>query len=284
MAFPEPHIRLPKGPHSHTAILLHGRGSNGPEFADEFFSSKTSATLTLEEHLVDWRWVFPTSCNRWNARFQEDMCAWFDTYSLEDVHEQQDQQVAGLRESVSHVLNILEREIDLLGGKTDHVYLGGISQGMATALWTLFGATGQSKIREPLGGFLGFCGWFPFANKIEELLKKQTAKDPPSLETQRRVCGFVVDTLAGGKGAELETLDLRILSTPFFLSHGSDDVWVPVKHGREASRVLELVVPRVQWREFMGAEGDGHWIKEPEGFDQILEYLGSNAVRYEETQ
>jgi hypothetical protein len=31
----------------------------------------------------------------------------------------------------------------------------------------------------------------------------------------------------------------------------------------------------VEWNEFTGAEGDGHWVKEPEGFDQILQFLGS---------
>jgi lysophospholipase-2 len=30
---------------------------------------------------------------------------------------------------------------------------------------------------------------------------------------------------------------------------------------------------RVEWHEFTGAEGEGHWIKEPEGFDQILQFL-----------
>lgn len=58
-----------------------------------------------------------------------------------------------------------------------------------------------------------------------------------------------------------------------FLSHGSDDEWVSVQLGRQASRILRQIEVRVKWNEFTGAEGDGHWIKEPDGFDQILWFL-----------
>ncbi|KAJ5839529.1 Phospholipase/carboxylesterase/thioesterase [Penicillium rubens] len=30
---------------------------------------------------------------------------------------------------------------------------------------------------------------------------------------------------------------------------------------------------RVDWQEFTSAEGDGYWVKEPEGFDHILKFL-----------
>lgn len=44
--------------------------------------------------------------------------------------------------------------------------------------------------------------------------------------------------------------------------------------GRQALRILqEVMMAPVEWSEFSGAEGDGHWIKEPEGFDMIVRFL-----------
>ncbi|KAE8323760.1 Alpha/Beta hydrolase protein [Aspergillus sergii] len=276
MEFPEPHIYLPQSSHTHTAILLHGRGSNGPEFAEELFSSMTSKGHNLASRLPTWRWVFPTSRDRWSDRFQEEMCAWFDAYSLDDIHERQDLQIAGLRESVTHILGILSHEIEILGGNTSHIYLGGISQGMATALWTLFCATNQ--IHQPLGGFVGFCGWLPYARQVEDLVQGSqescTVGASSKQLIQRSVAGFFLDTISSSETSQTnETIDISILSTPVFLSHGSDDVWVPVDLGRQAARVLQQIQIPVQWHEFIGAEGDGHWVKEPEGFDQILHFL-----------
>ncbi|KAE8350863.1 Alpha/Beta hydrolase protein [Aspergillus coremiiformis] len=275
MGFPSSHIHLPQSSHTHTAILLHGRGSDGPEFAEELFSSMTSSCKNLPSCLPNWRWVFPTSRDRWSHRFQEDMCAWFDAYSLDDIHERQDLQIDGLRESVSRILGILKSEIELLGGKTSQVYLGGISMGMATAFWTLFCATNQ--YHEPLGGFLGFCGWLPFARQVQDVAQRSQDSVPNKLQLQRSVAGFFLNTISGSKISQVsqvtEPVDTSILSTPVILSHGSDDIWVSVDLGRQAARVLQQIQIPVQWHESTGAENDGHWIKEPEGFDQIFEFL-----------
>ncbi|RAH50691.1 uncharacterized protein BO95DRAFT_438459 [Aspergillus brunneoviolaceus CBS 621.78] len=279
MAFPTPHIHPPQTTHkhTHTAILLHGRGSNGPEFANELFSFLTSHSKSLPDALPTWRWVFPTSRDRLTTRFQEEICSWFDAYSLSDIQERQYLQVEGLRESVSYILEILDREISLLGGEASHVYLGGISQGMATALWTLFCAGG--RIGRCLGGVLGFCGWVPFAREIEGLLQQAAGDD--TLRVQRLVCGFCVEMLGFSQPyGEVEShgASLPLFSTRFLLGHGTDDVWVPVELGRQALQVVKgLTAGEVEWMEYAGAEGDGHWIKEPEGFDVILKFLGRGS-------
>ncbi|GAA86552.1 phospholipase/carboxylesterase family protein [Aspergillus luchuensis IFO 4308] len=234
--FPEPHIHLPQDPHTHTAILLHGRGSNGPESAEELFSSSTSAGQNLPSHLPTWRWVFPTSKDLWNDRFQEELCAWFDAYSLDDITERRESQVPGLRESVSYVLDVLGKELELLNGKTTHVYLGGISQGMATAMWTWFCAS--SKVQGSLGGVLGFCGWMPFAERFE-----------------------YGDLDRGGRLVE------------FYYP------MVTVELGRQVIGIMKRAGMEVEWLEYVGAEGDGHWIKAPEGFDAILKFLQSGKYR-----
>ncbi|GKZ25941.1 hypothetical protein AbraIFM66951_002449 [Aspergillus brasiliensis] len=258
--FPEPHIHLPKGPHTHTAIFLHGRGSNGPEFAEELFSSSTSTGQNLPSQLPTWRWVFPTSKDRWNERFQEELCAWFDAYSLDDITEHQASQVPGLQESVFYILGILEQEISLLDGKTTHVYLGGISQGMATALWSWFCAC--SRVKGRLGGVLGFCGWMPFAERFED----------GDLGAGRRLVEFC----SGVVGVPMVE-DVRILNTPVLLGHGTDDPMVSVELGRQVAGIMKRAGIKVEWIEYVGAEGDGHWIKEPEGFDAILKFLKSGT-------
>lgn len=40
--FPEPYVHATHGLHTNTAILLHGQGSNGLEFAEDFLYSQTS--------------------------------------------------------------------------------------------------------------------------------------------------------------------------------------------------------------------------------------------------
>lgn len=271
MDFPEPHIHSPQDPHTHTAILLHGRGSDGPEFAEEIFSSLTSKNQNLASCLPSWRWVFPTSRDRWSTTFQEEECSWFDAYSLTDIHARQELQIDGLRESVAYMLDILDSEINLLDGRSNRVYLGGISQGMATALWTLFCAT--RRIHGQLGGFVGVCGWMPFALQVEEF------KEPSSSggsSQGRQVLDFFHDTISSHEPSitnEVDSTSSSILKTPVFLSHGTDDPWVSVDLGRQASRVVRQVMGHVEWSEFTGAESNGHWIKEPEGFDHLLEFL-----------
>lgn len=40
-AFPPLHTIKPTSTHTHTIIALHGRGSQGPEFAEELFEGQT---------------------------------------------------------------------------------------------------------------------------------------------------------------------------------------------------------------------------------------------------
>lgn len=95
------------------------------------------------------------------------------------------------------------------------------------------------------------------------------------------VSGFFRDTIAQEPQPDGNTLDKdaveAALSTPVFLSHGADDAWVSPDLGRQACRILQRFMVSVEWNEYAGAEGDGHWIKEPEEFDQILRFLGSEV-------
>lgn len=275
----EPHVHATRGLHTNTAILLHGRGSNGPEFAEDFLSSQTVDGKSLASRLPGWRWVFPTSRSRWSTRFEEEIYSWFDAYSLTDINERPDLQIPGLRESVMDILEIIEREIKLLDGKASRIYIGGISQGMATALWTLLCYTVLGRHQESVGGFLGFCGWLPFANRLESLDKQ--LHDHHSLEpsvTSEAIYELLVEMFPNIKNLQAKkSADVRgtpfIISTPFSLSHGTDDIWVPVELGRQAARIFKNLANHVEWNEYTGVGEDGHWIKEPEGFDQIIKFI-----------
>lgn len=280
----KPHIHATRGLHTNTAILLHGRESNGPEFAEDFLSSQTVDGKSLASCLPGWRWVFPTSRSRWSTRFEEAICSWFDAYSLTDINERSDLQIPGLRESVVDILEVIEREIELLDGKTGRLYIGGISQGMATALWVFLCCTALDRYQESIGGFLGFCGWLPFANRLEslnmQLYSHQSLKRGP---TTREIQKLLVELFPNIQGLQIPPSATREnqfrISTPIFLSHGTDDIWVPVELGRQAAGIFQNFADHVEWSEYTGAEEDGHWIKEPEGFDQMIKFIEKQSER-----
>lgn len=177
-----------------------------------------------------------------------------------------------MRESVLYILDLLDTEIRLLDGKSSHVFLGGISQGMATAPWTFFGAVAMNRIQGPLGGILGFCGWLPFAPQLKDLLQQATPTGSPQM--LHLVSEFFLDNILDRKTSQdNKPVDNSIVTTPVFLSHGADDEWVSVELGRQAFRILQKVMFEIEWNEFTGAERDGHWIKEPEGLIRLFDFL-----------
>ncbi|CAG7923785.1 unnamed protein product [Penicillium olsonii] len=271
MDFPPPHIQDPRSAHTHTVILLHGRGSDGPELAEDLLSGMTSQRISLSDSLPSLRWVFPTSRIRQSTVFKEEMCTWFDAASLDDIQKDSELQIEGLRESVHHILGILESEISLLDGRSDRVFLGGISQGMATSLWALLCAPG--RVTTPLAGFLGSCGWLPFSHQAEHLMScSGTQLD--SNNRKRLASEFFRKTITNTTTPLTQDTDnLSVLETPVFLSHGGDDPYVSISLGQQAAQVLRAIGMNVEQHEFTGAEADGHWIKEPEGFDQILRFI-----------
>jgi hypothetical protein len=46
---------------------------------------------------------------------------------------------------------------------------------MATALWAFLCAPG--RVKGPLGEVMGLCGWLPFAESAETLIRRQHAED-----------------------------------------------------------------------------------------------------------
>jgi pimeloyl-ACP methyl ester carboxylesterase len=118
------------------------------------------------------------------------------------------------------------------------------------------------KIQRPLGGLLALCGWLPFAQNIEGMLCEPIFDGPCTPQALRLVSGFFFDEItAQGLPQTDQTVDSSVLSTPVLLSHGTDDVWVSVDLGRQASRIIQRVMTHVECHEFTGAASDGHWSK-----------------------
>ena len=107
-----------------------------------------------------------------------------------------------------HILNLLDDEARLLNEQFTHIYFGGMSQGMAIALWAFLGAIGTGRVQGALGGLLGFCGWLPFAQQLDDLLSGHRSAD--TTQTLQLVSEFFFDTIAGP--AAKTPVDSSILS------------------------------------------------------------------------
>lgn len=272
--FGESYTLEPKSQHTHTAIVLHGRGSSGEDFAEEFLSSTLRDGSTLVDKLPSWRWVFPSSKERWNDIFQEVIPSWFEAHSLTDPTARQELQVEGLRESVEYVSRIMDEETERLGGVRQRLILGGISQGGAVGMWALLC---QLDLEKRLGAFFAASTWLPFAADIQEYVASHE----------------VVSERArpGSSGSEPRDAMLRLLPpatrfslmdntsnrTPVFIGHGTDDAYVDVGLGRQAANTLARAGWHVQWKEYTGAEEEGHWFKVPDEMDDIYDFLKREA-------
>ena len=196
------------------------------------------------------------------------MSEWFDIYSLTDPEEKKELQVEGLRDAVKFVGEIVLEEVGRLGGgelAARRVVLGGISQGEATALYALLCAGWK------LGAFVGLSGWLPFASEVEEVLAGGSREVGGVGKLLRMKLG--IDEDFGRSGSVEENLDLAV-----FLGHGADDAYVDVALGRRVREMFLELGLMVTWKEYEGADEEGHWLKEPEELDDIVEFLKEEVV------
>jgi len=271
----------PSHPHETTIILLHGRSSTADAFQKDIFSHKTSSGLTLQESLPTVRWIFPASGLTYCTDADDERNSWFDTYSLDDLEEKSELQVDGLRTRVKQIGDVVEKELELLGGKSERLVIGGFSQGGATNLFTFLNGVMTRNGR--LGGILLLSTWLPFASKAREAMKeihedKQAARTEQNIENKqleaivsklRRIVSLE-DGLGSGRLVDM-------LQTPVFQGHGRDDQEVSFSYGQSLCALLDDAGFNVEWHEYSGMERLGHWIKEPEEFDHIVHFIKRNV-------
>lgn len=268
--------------HNHTAVMLHGRGSGAEEFAEELMESHTSDGQSLREALPGWRWVFPSSPELWSETFQEYMPAWFEARSLTDIAERQDLQVEGIEASVEYVKAVLREESERVGNRAERLVLGGISQGGAIGIWTLLSM--RDALSNGPGAYVGASSWVPFGAEAESFLaeaerslalehtadvtRSQLGHDARrATKTETDPCGAFISKM-------LKATDKKPHpGIPVLLGHGVDDAYVDIALGRQAARLLSGVGHEVDWREYSGAEQEGHWFEVPHQMDHVCEFL-----------
>jgi predicted esterase len=87
-----------------------------------------------------------------------------------------------------------------------------------------------------LGAFVGFCSWMPLPSDAQDICSNR--------------------------------------NTPVFLSHAKDDDIVAFELGLQLRDVLlQQLGMDVTWRSY---EHGGHWVKEPEGLDDLTDFLAAN--------
>lgn len=266
-AFGDIHIIQPSEAHTHTIVLLHGRGSTGAEFADELFDTiadddEQVSTTTANDLFPSVRWVSPSSRSQWDMTFEEYMPAWFEAPSLADPSVGRDFQAPGIRDAVVHIDRLLEDEVVKLEGRSCKLFLGGVSQGGAIAMLALLsrGCGGKSEAGgrgSRFAGFLAASTWLPFASDIDQ--------------------GIALD-IAGDAVVDLITIHSKpdLLETPLLFGHGVDDAYVDADLSREVYQVLKKTGFKGKWKEYSGAEQEGHWLQTPDQVNDIIQFLRQN--------
>ncbi|KAJ7072851.1 putative phospholipase/carboxylesterase [Mycena amicta] len=269
--WPEPLVVQPTGPHTHTMILLHGRGSNAERFGLQLLRSQTSEKKTLAEHFPGMKFVFPTARKNRARNFNRIVITqWFDCFPPDTPSQRQDIIYDGLQKTSEYLQGLIMHEAQTVG--LSHVAIGGLSQGCAASLHALLNF--QPPTGEALMGYIGLCGWLPLANVLEDCSEDPTEEDPFSapegvVDVQRCLTDTARD-FAGLPPHEWKAGERPAFTrTPIFLGHGIRDEKVSVGLGRQAKALFERAAYTLQWKEY----DEGHWYKVPEQLDDIVLWL-----------
>ncbi|KAE8312515.1 Alpha/Beta hydrolase protein [Aspergillus transmontanensis] len=279
-SYPAPLVIAPlkSDQHTHTIILLHGRGSNGERFGQVFLESTNIARC-----LPTAKFVFPTARKRRSTVLKRiPINQWYDNYSLEDPNIRTGLQIDGLEESTCFLRGLIDEEARLLNDDYSRVIIGGLSQGCATSVFCLLGGfLEDGKIRQ-LGGFIGMSGWLPFEREISRLLESGEGKsgtddddpfsqnddDSEDIPGNVQAINHVRDIL---NLPALQNSSLTYLDTPVFLGHGSADPKVSVELGQRMASILsDGFGMDVTWKAY---EEFGHWYKVPDEIDDVVSFL-----------
>ncbi|KAI1944819.1 hypothetical protein LOZ53_004346 [Ophidiomyces ophidiicola] len=287
-AYPTPLTIPPLTHHTHTLILLHGRGSNAERFGLELLQS-----TSLPAQLPSVRFIFPTASKRKATVLKKmPINQWFDNYSLEDPNERPDLQVTGLCETAAYLRALIEKEAEILGPRGyNRIILGGLSQGCAASVITLIGGGLGPEGNEELGGFIGMSGWLPFEKQLRDLTQ-------PAGDDEDDASPFGQDTCDEGEEGHQafhalnhirDILDLPelapeelspgqppgYLAIPAFIGHGFLDPKVSVRLGEGLATFMSKALQMdVTWKPY---EELGHWYSVPDEIDDIVQFLSKNV-------
>jgi lysophospholipase-2 len=275
--------------HTHTVIFLHGREDFGSDLAQYFFDSKASDGSSLAEIYPSVRWVFPTAKLRYSAqrdfefsnssfaealKGEEIISQWFDVWDITTPEDKEGLMIPGLKESIGQILKIIKDEAQEI--PLERIILGGISQGCATAILTLL----SSGI--DFGGFIGWCSWLPFQEKIK-CLPTGCLKNKDNVAQHIRTVLQMPTDENTKKDANIKKLEGTLSSlslsatqnssltkTPVFMAHSRDDETVPFAQGEGLEQTIKFLGYDVIWKDY---EDGGHWIQPKHGVDDMVAFL-----------
>ncbi|EEP78477.1 predicted protein [Uncinocarpus reesii 1704] len=289
----EPFVIPPRRPHTHSIILLHGRGGNGRDFGVELLTTKLLSSGTLTQCFPSTKFIFPTAKLRRSTQFKRiPIAQWFDLTNLGTENERRDIQHEGLRESSQFIHRLIDEEAALVGIR--NVVVGGLSQGAAQALHVLMSYDDGGK--GGLGGYVGMSGWLPFQKEMAELANEPSQNgdgvQPEDLferdaDASRQQNRFDDRNIALGVRAvdfsrqcvlDIEPLPPRdtppgCLSTPIWLAHGAMDEKVRPQLGELAAQTMEKLGWDVTWMLYDDLE---HWFA-PYELDDMAIFLNTRA-------
>ncbi|OJD12055.1 hypothetical protein AJ78_07297 [Emergomyces pasteurianus Ep9510] len=184
--FPKPTVIPPRGTHTHTLILLHGRGDCSLDFSTDIITAplqfptpSNPSRSSLPQRFPGVKFVFPgAKTGRSTAGGNMMMPQWFDVATLHPVYEREWELARdGLRASVNYLLELVREEGRLLGS-VGKVIVGGLSQGAVVALGAAVGFDERADGGgEALGGCVVMSGWLPFQRELMALVKGKIAGD-----------------------------------------------------------------------------------------------------------
>ncbi|KAJ6441562.1 Acyl-protein thioesterase 1 [Purpureocillium lavendulum] len=269
--FSELHVVEPIGPHTHTAILLHARGSSGPELAEELLDSKVPGHRTFLHKLgKGWRLVFPTATGIWCSDNDEELASWFDSsfFPCESVPLAV-MAAEDIDDSTKSLQNLLDDEAKKLGHRTGRIVLGGVNQGCAIGLYAMI------SWRKRLGAFVGACGWLPFSKQIDSLAAREVFWDDDFdvSELDLEAAHFVTTEMPILGFPTHDSVRSALVATPVYLGHGTDDAVVDIELGRTARDSLVGVGFNVAWVEYEGAALNGHWLEVPKQGEDMANFM-----------
>ncbi|KAL4792679.1 Alpha/Beta hydrolase protein [Aspergillus venezuelensis] len=278
--------------HMFTVILLHGFGTNGQIFGEEFMR-KTQ----MQKHFPNVKFIFPSAPRRrmsmWKRAWSK---GWFDLSSLE---------AQGFRDA------FWPRQTR--NNYVDQIILGGVSRGCAASIFNTIGREHQ------ISGFVGLSGLLPFQGEIggtfdddvekaggDDLFTPVKDENQPSVHAQAvnlireildrdpvdilqkpsckleehsyeigngpfpRPCVLIEEFSSHENKADYPDFGERlrqithILNIPVLISHGDQNEVVSIESSRKMNNLIygweKLVIP-VTYREYEGVdrEWDSPW-------------------------
>lgn len=232
-------IVTPKSEHTHTLIILHGRGSNATEFKSELLDSQASDGRSLFDTFPNFKWVFPNAPLVYSKRFDEDISQWWDMWSTENPNERSEEQQEELRRSVAVIKQLVLSETDGIGG-LENIFLCGISQGAASGILVLL------ELDARLAGFVGFSTWMPESEGQDFKSNEDALRTPVFLAHCQN------DEVIGIEYGETMKKHLEYL--------GMSVAWHSYPDAGQY-------------------EDSGHWMNEPQGMDDVVAFLKTVTSR-----